>query len=95
MRFSLAGILIDYGAAKVFLGQFSALGAERLLQKFGDASPMGLLWAFKGASPAYQVFSGVIELLAGLLLAARRMEDYAFPLKRRGFHWITEEPFNR
>jgi hypothetical protein len=33
---------------------------------------MGLLWTFMGASTAYQVFSGLMELVSGLLLLFRR-----------------------
>lgn len=33
---------------------------------------MGLLWNFIGASAAYTIFTGVAEVLGGLLLVARR-----------------------
>lgn len=33
---------------------------------------MGLLWTFMGASLSYNVFTGLAEMLGGLLLAARR-----------------------
>jgi hypothetical protein len=38
----------------------------------GDLSPMGLLWAFMAASPAYAFFGGAAELLGGVLLVFRR-----------------------
>ena len=44
----------------------------RLAQHLGDMSPMGLLWTFMGFSPTYQIFTGAIEVLAGLLLTTRR-----------------------
>ncbi|MDA1314795.1 MAG: hypothetical protein O2968_15790 [Acidobacteria bacterium] len=68
VRLSLGVALIGYGAAKVIPSQFPPLALHRLIQPFGDASPMGLLWSFMGASPAYTIFSGVAEMLAGFLL---------------------------
>src|SRR5205823_3894789 len=52
--------------------QFPAPTLDRLMQRFGDASPMGLLWTFMGASVAYNLFSGGAEMLGGLLLTTRR-----------------------
>lgn len=72
VRFALAAAMIAYGAMKVFPDQFPAPSLHRLMQRFGDASPMGLLWTFMGASPAYGVFAGLIEMLGGLLLTTRR-----------------------
>lgn len=68
VRLSLGIALIGYGAAKVIPSQFPPLALHRLVQPFGDASPMGLLWSFMGASTAYTIFSGAAEMLAGLLL---------------------------
>ncbi len=72
VRFSLASAMVSYGAYKVFPSQFPAPTLDRLLQPFGDASPMGLLWTFIGASKSYEIFSGAGELLGGLLLISRR-----------------------
>lgn len=72
VRFSLATTMISYGAFKVFKSQFPDPALDRLMQPFGDASPMGLLWTFMGASPAYNLFSGACEMLGGLLLTLRR-----------------------
>ncbi len=68
VRLSLGMALIGYGAAKVIPSQFPPLALHRLVQPFGDASPMGLLWSFMGASTPYTIFSGAAEMLAGLLL---------------------------
>jgi len=38
----------------------------------GESSPAGLLWTFMGASPVYQAFTGLAELLASALLLSRR-----------------------
>src|SRR5437899_11151387 len=52
--------------------QFPPPALDRLVQPFGDASPMGLAWTFVGASPAYEIFTGTGELLGGLLLTMQR-----------------------
>jgi len=72
LRFMLAIAMISYGIAKVIPSQFPAPTLDRLLQRFGDASPMGLLWTFMGASVAYNIFSGAAEMVGGLLLTMRR-----------------------
>ena len=71
-RFALASVMLGYGMAKVFKGQFPDPSLDRLLQPYGNSSPMGILWTFMGASTAYTVFSGLCEVVGGLLLTARR-----------------------
>ena len=71
-RFVLAVAMIGYGAFKVIPSQFPAPTFDRLMQPYGDSSPMGLLWTFMGASVAYNVFTGLGELVGGLLLVFRR-----------------------
>ncbi|HTQ79627.1 MAG TPA: hypothetical protein VMM92_06500, partial [Thermoanaerobaculia bacterium] len=72
LRFALATAMLSYGAIKVIKSQFPNPSLGRLIQPFGDASPMGLLWTFMGASKAYTNFSGACEMLGGFLLTARR-----------------------
>ena len=72
LRFALAVSMIGYGAFKIIPSQFVAASLDRLIQPIGDASPMGLLWTFMGASAAYTIFTGAGELLGGLLLTSRR-----------------------
>lgn len=72
LRFVVAIAMISYGLAKVFDGQFLAPGPSRLVSTYGDSSPMGLLWTFMGASKAYCIFTGMAEVLGGLLLTMRR-----------------------
>jgi hypothetical protein len=50
VRFSLGTTMIGYGAFKVISSQFPAPTLDRLMQTYGDSSPMGLLWTFMGAS---------------------------------------------
>jgi len=72
VRFGLAATMISYGAFKVIQAQFPAPSLDRLIQPYGDSSPMGLLWTFMGASAAYNLFTGAGEMLGGLLLTTRR-----------------------
>jgi hypothetical protein len=43
-----------------------------LSQRVGELTPMRLLWTFMGASPAYETFTGLAELLGGVLLLVPR-----------------------
>lgn len=72
LRFALGSALISYGCFKVIPAQMPAPDLDRLAEPFGQASPMGLLWTFLGASSPYQILSGAAELLAGWLLVLRR-----------------------
>ncbi|MFN0134775.1 MAG: thiol-disulfide oxidoreductase DCC family protein [Phycisphaerae bacterium] len=72
LRYCLAATLLGYGFAKLMPVQMPFPGPDRLLNSFADTSPMGLLWTFIGASPAYQMFAGAGEVLGGLLLLWRR-----------------------
>jgi predicted DCC family thiol-disulfide oxidoreductase YuxK len=71
-RYYLATTMLGYGWVKVFPLQFPMPGPDRLIQSFGDTSPMGLAWTFLGASAAYQIFSGICELIGAYLLFWRR-----------------------
>lgn len=72
LRFQLASVMLSYSAIKVFPSQFPSPPLERLLQPMGELSPMVLMWTFMGVSVSYNVFCGVVEMLGGLLLTARR-----------------------
>lgn len=72
VRYAVAYLMLVYGLVKIVKLQFPALGPARLTTTFGEASPMGLLWAFMGASTAYTVFGGIVETLGGALLLFRR-----------------------
>jgi hypothetical protein len=72
VRFFLCQMLFSYGFAKLFPLQFAPPSSFRLNQQLGDMSPMGLLWTFMGFSPPYEMFTGAVEVLAGLLLVTRR-----------------------
>lgn len=72
VRFALGTIMIGYGAFKVISSQFAPPTLDRLMQSFGDSSPMGLLWTFMGASEPYTMFVGFAEMISGILLFPRR-----------------------
>lgn len=72
LRYYLAVVMIGYGFAKVFKTQFPFPTTYRLYQSYGESSPMGLLWTFMGYSTAYNIFTGLGEVIGGFLLLFRR-----------------------
>jgi hypothetical protein len=72
VRFALGYVMLVYGTSKVVPNQFPPPSLDRLIQPFGNASPMGILWTFMGASVPYVIFTGLGEMLGGLLLTMRR-----------------------
>ena len=72
VRYTLAFTLFGYGFAKIFPLQFQPPYPNKLLEQWGDFSPMGALWSFMGASVPYIVFSGAAEVAGGVLLLFRR-----------------------
>lgn len=72
VRYTLAFTLFGYGFAKVFPLQFRPPNLQRLIEPYGDFSPMGALWWFMGASVPYIIFAGAAEVTGGLLLLFRR-----------------------
>ena len=72
VRLGLGAVAISYGAYKVIKSQFPYPPLDKLAQPFGESSPMGLLWSFIGFSPAYNLFTGLGELMGGVLLFFRR-----------------------
>ena len=72
VRFSLGTAMIGYGAFKVIMSQFAPPTLDRLMQSYGESSPMGLLWTFMGASEPYTMFVGAAEMISGILLFPRK-----------------------
>jgi uncharacterized membrane protein YphA (DoxX/SURF4 family) len=68
LRFALGSQMITYGIVKLFPMQMPYPPLTRLLEPYGQFSPMGVLWYSIGASPAYERICGSAELLAGILL---------------------------
>ena len=72
VRFALGSTMIGYGAFKVISSQFAPPTLDRLMQTYGESSPMGLLWTFMGASEPYTMFVGFAEMISGILLFPRK-----------------------
>src|SRR5262249_5044073 len=70
IRFWLVSFMTVYGASKVFPVQMQTPPLVKLVQQYGDFSPMGILWNFIGTSTTYQMITGCVELLGGVLLIA-------------------------
>jgi len=72
VRYYVAITMFAYGFAKVFKLQFPFFSPDRLLEPYGNSSPMGLAWNFLGFSQGYNYVMGFAELLSGILLLFRR-----------------------
>jgi hypothetical protein len=68
LRFALGTTMLSYGAAKFIPLQMPFPSLTRLLEPYGHFSPMGVLWASIGASRSYEVFTGLLEAGAAVLL---------------------------
>ncbi|HEY6332376.1 MAG TPA: hypothetical protein VI756_23830 [Blastocatellia bacterium] len=72
VRFTLASALFTYGFDKAIPVQMPAPLLSTLIEPYGESSPMGLLWTFIGASRPYEIFTGLAEISAGLLMVLPR-----------------------
>ncbi|NML19248.1 hypothetical protein HHL16_00115 [Pseudoflavitalea sp. G-6-1-2] len=72
VRYYLFYTMVIYGSYKVIKLQFPYPSLLRLVQPYGDSSPMGLAWTYMGYSDTYNYFTGFAELLGGVLLLTRR-----------------------
>jgi hypothetical protein len=68
LRFGLATTLAGYGMSKLIPLQMPAPQLTRLLEPYGNFSPMGVLWYSIGASFPYERIVGGAEVLAAVLL---------------------------
>jgi len=68
LRFALGSTMIGYGFAKAFPLQMPAPSLMRLLEPYGNFSPMGVLWYSIGASFPYERFVGLVEVIGGALV---------------------------
>jgi hypothetical protein len=72
VRYFIAYFALYYGIIKLFALQMPSPSLSQLSTPLGDLSLTRLSWMFIGASTSYQIFSGVIETLAGAFLTYRR-----------------------
>ncbi|HEY5772409.1 MAG TPA: hypothetical protein VIS75_07270 [Chitinophagaceae bacterium] len=75
-RYYLALFAFLYGIIKLFALQMTFPNPSLLATPLGDLLPMRLSWMFMGYSTPYQVFSGIMEVLAGILLLSRRTATF-------------------
>lgn len=68
LRVGVGSAFFAYGFAKVIPYQMPILDLPRLVEPFGNFSPMGVLWSSIGASPVYEIAIGCAEVLGGLLV---------------------------
>lgn len=73
MRLVAAWAMLGYGVKKLIGAQFPAPDLVRLVEPFGQATPMGMLWTFMGVSWLYSFFGGFGETLGGVLLLFPRL----------------------
>ncbi len=73
VRYYLAFTLFLFALEKFFKMQFPDLGLYTLTEPVGNLSPMSLAWAFFGYSYSYNIFIGIAESAALLLLFRRTM----------------------
>jgi hypothetical protein len=71
VRYFLAINLFAFALEKFFKAQFPDLGFYQLSEPLGDMTPMSLAWAFFGYSYGYNIFMGIAESAALLLLFRR------------------------
>ena len=72
MRYFLACTMFSYGFSKMFHLQMPFPMLSQLTMLFGDKSPMGLAWSFMGYSHGFSFYTGLGEVVGGLLLFWRR-----------------------
>jgi hypothetical protein len=72
VRYYIATFALSYGIIKLFALQMSFPTLSQLSTPLGDFLPMRFSWLFIGYSVKYQIFSGLMETVAGVLLLFRR-----------------------
>ena len=68
VRVALAASMIEYGMTKVIPTQFPPPPLTALVTPAGEMTLSALLWTTIGSAPAYQIATGCVEVLAGVLL---------------------------
>src|SRR5687768_9603630 len=68
VRVLLAASMLEYGMTKVIPTQFPQPPLTALVTPAGEMTLSALLWTTIGAAPAYQIATGCVEVLAGVLL---------------------------
>ncbi|WP_435625350.1 hypothetical protein [Flagellimonas sp.] len=93
IRYYLAFTLFLFALEKFFKMQFPDLGYYTLTEQVGDMSPMHLAWAFFSYSYGYNIFMGIAEC-AALLLLFRRTTTFGAILTMGALANIVAVNFN-
>jgi hypothetical protein len=72
IRYYIALECFLYGILKLFCLQMPSPSLSQLATPLGDFGAMRLCWIYMGYSGPYEVFSGMAEVITGLLLLYRR-----------------------
>ena len=72
VRYNLAMVAFSYGIIKLFALQMPFPSLGQLATPLGDYLPMRLCWMYMGYSVPYQTFTGIMEVIVGVLLLYRR-----------------------
>jgi hypothetical protein len=75
-RYNIALFAFAYGIIKLFALQMPFPSTSMMATSLGDLLPMRLSWMFIGYSSPYQIFSGAMEMLVGVLLLYRRTATF-------------------
>ena len=89
LRYLLAAVALSYGAVKVIPVQFQPPSLVALITPLGHITRMRLLWHSMGASTGYIVFTGLVEVIGGLLLLSRRTTALGAALLAAAFANVT------
>jgi hypothetical protein len=73
LRLATGTTMAGYGMIKAIPLQMGAPTLTRLLEPYGNFSPLGVLWASVGSSFSYERFAGGMELAAAVLLFVPRL----------------------
>lgn len=71
-RYYIASIAFGYGIIKLFALQMPFPSLSQMATPLGDFLPMRFSWMFIGYSKPYEIFSGGMEVLVGVLLLYRK-----------------------
>lgn len=74
LRYYLSLVMFSYGFHKVYPHQMPFPNLAQLHTPLGDLSPMRLSWLFLGYSAPYEIFGGIMEVIAGGLLIFKRTQ---------------------
>ena len=76
IRYYVSLIAFLYGIIKLFTLQMPFPNLSQLATPLGDFLPMRFSWMFIGYSTSYQIFSGIAEILVGILLLNRKTVNF-------------------